>query len=576
METLILGCILRRTGFANGIKSGGKQMKAKEFYNVAAYLRLSRDDMTSEGSKTESNSIRSQRDMIRSYIQKQDDMAIYDIYVDDGWSGTNFNRPEFKRMMVDIEAGHVNCVIVKDLSRLGRDYIEAGRLIQKTFPAFSVRFIALTDKFDSLTADFNETSMVVPIKNFVNDSYARDISQKVRSHQQIKREKGAFIGAFAVYGYKKSTENRNLLVPDEYAADTVRKIFAWKIDGYSNLAIAKRLNELGILSPMEYKKTHGEKFNTGFVTGVKTKWSSVAVKRILTNETYIGTLVQGKEEKVNYKVKKLVQKPESEWIKVKEAHEAIISKEDFEIVQELLQIDTRAGNGKKKAHMYAGILFCGDCMEPMIRRVNRYQGKESISFICSTRNNSKDCTRHSISESKLNKLALIGLREQISLFLDKSKVLSSLQQMEVNFEEVVSFDKEIERLHKEQDKYLSLRAGLYEDLKKEIITEEDFKNFRAIYEQKYKELEDAISRQENTIKKLFQSGVMAGMNLERMKTLMQITELDRATLISFVRRIYVYEDKRVYVELRYKELMSKVIMLTDYIQMNQQNRGEAM
>lgn len=576
MEALILGCILRRTGFANGIKSGGKQMKAKEFYNVAAYLRLSRDDMTSEGSKTESNSIRSQRDMIRSYIQKQDDMAIYDIYVDDGWSGTNFNRPEFKRMMVDIEAGHVNCVIVKDLSRLGRDYIEAGRLIQKTFPAFSVRFIALTDKFDSLTADFNETSMVVPIKNFVNDSYARDISQKVRSHQQIKREKGAFIGAFAVYGYKKSTENRNLLVPDEYAADTVRKIFAWKIDGYSNLAIAKRLNELGILSPMEYKKTHGEKFNTGFVTGVKTKWSSVAVKRILTNETYIGTLVQGKEEKVNYKVKKLVQKPESEWIKVKEAHEAIISKEDFEIVQELLQIDTRAGNGKKKAHMYAGILFCGDCMEPMIRRVNRYQGKESISFICSTRNNSKDCTRHSISESKLNKLALIGLREQISLFLDKSKVLSSLQQMEVNFEEVVSFDKEIERLHKEQDKYLSLRAGLYEDLKKEIITEEDFKNFRAIYEQKYKELEDAISRQENTIKKLFQSGVMAGMNLERMKTLMQITELDRATLISFVRRIYVYEDKRVYVELRYKELMSKVIMLTDYIQMNQQNRGEAM
>lgn len=576
METLILGCILRRTGFANGIKSGGKQMKAKEFYNVAAYLRLSRDDMTSEGSKTESNSIRSQRDMIRSYIQKQDDMAIYDIYVDDGWSGTNFNRPEFKRMMVDIEAGHVNCVIVKDLSRLGRDYIEAGRLIQKTFPAFSVRFIALTDKFDSLTADFNETSMVVPIKNFVNDSYARDISQKVKSHQQIKREKGAFIGAFAVYGYKKSTENRNLLVPDEYAADTVRKIFAWKIDGYSNLAIAKRLNELGILSPMEYKKTHGEKFNTGFVTGVKTKWSSVAVKRILTNETYIGTLVQGKEEKVNYKVKKLVQKPESEWIKVKEAHESIISKEDFEIVQELLQIDTRAGNGKKKAHMYAGILFCGDCMEPMIRRVNRYQGKESISFICSTRNNSKDCTRHSISESKLNKLALIGLREQISLFLDKSKVLSSLQQMEVNFEEVVSFDKEIERLHKEQDKYLSLRAGLYEDLKKEIITEEDFKNFRAIYEQKYKELEDAISRQENTIKKLFQSGVMAGMNLERMKALMQITELDRATLISFVRRIYVYEDKRVYVELRYKELISKVIMLTDYIQMNQQNRGEAM
>lgn len=552
-------------------------MKAKEiFYYVAVYLRLSRDDMTTEGSKTESNSISSQRDMIRSFIQKQDDMAIYDIYVDDGWSGTNFDRPEFKRMMADIEAGHVNCVIVKDLSRLGRDYIEAGRLIQKTFPAFSVRFIALTDKFDSLTADHNETSLVVPVKNFVNDSYTRDISGKVRSHQQIKREKGAFIGAFAVYGYQKSGENRNLLVPDEYAADTVRKIFAWKIDGYSNLAIAERLDELGILSPMEYKKMRGEKFKTGFVTGVKAKWSAVAVKRILTNETYIGTLVQGKEEKVNYKVKKLVAKPESEWTKVKETHEAIISKEDFEIVQELLQIDTRAGNGEKKAHMYAGILFCGDCMEPMIRRINRYQGKENISFICSTRNNSGNCTRHSISEEDLNRLVLTGLRQQIALFLDKSKVLSQLQQMEVNFEEVVSFDKEIERLHKEQDKYLSLRAGLYEDLKKKIITEEDFKNFRGIYEQHYKELEQAISKQESTIKKLFQSGVMAGMNLERMKTLMQVTELDRTTLISFVKHIYVYEDKRVYLELRYKELFSKVIMLNDYIQMNQQSRGEAM
>ncbi len=174
-------------------------MKGREFYNAAVYLRLSRDDIsakdagdkhvngdekrlgTAKGSgRTESNSISSQRDMIRSFIRKQDNMVIYDIYVDDGFSGTNFDRPEFKRMMEDIKAGHVNCVIVKDLSRLGRDYIEAGRLIQKTFPAFSVRFIALTDHFDSLTADYNETSLTIPIKNFVNDSYARDISGKVR------------------------------------------------------------------------------------------------------------------------------------------------------------------------------------------------------------------------------------------------------------------------------------------------------------------------------------------------------------------------------------------------------------
>lgn len=547
-------------------------MKAKELYNVAIYLRLSRDDEDIDGSKTESNSISSQRDMIRGFIRKQDDMEIYDIYVDDGYSGANFDRPEFKRMMKDIEAGNVDCVIVKDLSRLGRDYIEAGRLIQKTFPAFSVRFIALTDHFDSLTADYNETSLVVPVKNFVNDSYARDISGKVRSHQKIKRENGDFIGAFAVYGYKKCEDNRNQLVPDDYAADIVRKIFAWKIEGYSNLAIANRLDGLGILSPMEYKKMQGEKFQTGFVTGVKAKWSAVAVKRILSNENYIGTLVQGKEEKVNYKVKKSVKKPEEEWTKVPEAHEAIVSKEDFHIVQDLLMIDTRAGGGEEKAHIYVGLLFCGDCMEPMIRRVNRYKGKETVSFICSTKNKGGECSRHTISEETLNHLVLTGLRTQVSLFLDKSRVLSSIEQMEVNFEEVVAFDKEIERLHSEQDKYHGLRAGLYEDLKKQIITEEDFINFREIYEKRYQEIQQAIANQEETVKKLFKSGVTAGINLERMKTVMQVTELDRMTLVSLVKRILVYEDKRVYLELRSKELFSKIIMLAGYEELAGQSR----
>jgi site-specific DNA recombinase len=551
-------------------------MKAKEFYNAAIYLRLSRDDEDIDGNKSESNSISSQRDMIRSFIRKQDDMEIYDIYVDDGFSGANFDRPEFKRMMKDIEAGRVDCVIVKDLSRLGRDYIEAGRLIQKTFPAFSVRFIALTDHFDSLTADYNETSLVVPVKNFVNDSYSRDISGKVRSHQKIKREKGEFIGSFTVFGYKKSEDNRNQLVPDDYAADIVKKIFAWKIEGYSNLAIAKRLDEMGILSPMEYKKLRGEKFQTSFVTEAKARWSSVAIKRILTNETYIGTLVQGKEEKVNYKVKKSVRKPEDEWVRVPKAHEAIISNEDFEIVQDLLKVDTRAVSGEKKAHIYAGLLFCGDCMEPMTRRINRYKGRETVSFICSTQNNGGSCSRHTISEEDLNFLVLTGLRQQVALFLDKSRVLEKIEQMEIHFEEVAAFDKEIQKLHSEQDKYLNLRAALYEDLKKGIITEEDFKNFREIYEKRYRELQKSISSQEETIKKLFRSGITAGINLERMKNVMQITALDRTTLISFVKRILVYEDKRVYLELRYKELFSKMLMLEDYVLTEQQKEKEAV
>ena len=327
---------------------------------------------------------------------------------------------------------------------------------------------------------------------------------------------------------------------------------------------------------MEYKKVQGEKYRTGFVTGVKTKWSAVAVKRILTNESYIGTLVQGKEERINYKVKKSVKKPEEEWIKVEQTHEAIISPEDYKIVQELLKTDTRAGSGEKKAHIYAGLLYCGDCGEPMVRRVSRYKGKEKLSFICSARNKNGKCRRHTISEEDLNGVVLAGLKTQVSLFIDKSKVLQGISQMEVNFEEVASFDAEIKRLRMEQDKYIMLRSSLYEDLKKQVITEEDFKNFREIYEQRYQEIERAIHNQEETIKKLFKSGIAAGVNLERMKSLMQITELDRMTLVLFVKRILVYDDKKVYIELRHKELFSKVTILADYLETKQSVGKEAV
>ena len=315
------------------------QMNMPDIYDAALYLRLSKDDMEEGGAKSESNSIANQRELLRSFVKSQPDIQIFDIYVDDGYSGGNFDRPEFKRMTTDIEAGKVNCVIVKDLSRFGREYIEAGRWIEKTYPALNVRFISVTDQFDSKTADFSEKSFVVPIKNFVNESYCRDISGKVRSHQKIKREKGEFIGAFAPYGYCKDPENKNCLVIDSYAADIVRKIFSWKIDGFSLGAIAEKLNVRHVQSPKEYKKANGENYNSGFHSSDTPKWSAVQIKRILTNEVYIGNMVQGKQERISYKVKQRLDKPESEWVKVENTHPAIIRQNDFDVVQKLLQYD---------------------------------------------------------------------------------------------------------------------------------------------------------------------------------------------------------------------------------------------
>ena len=541
-------------------------MQKKIMYHAAIYLRLSRDDEDIDGSaKRESDSISSQRELARSFVREQPDMELFDIYIDDGYSGANFDRPDFKRMMADIENGNVNCVVVKDLSRFGRDYIEAGRFIQKTFPAFSVRFIAITDHYDSLTADQSTTSLVIPVKNFVNDSYCQDISEKVKSHQKIKREKGKFIGAFAVYGYQKDHEDKNKLVIDEYAAKIVKNIFTWKLDGMSNLAIANRLNENGIFSPLEYKKSYGEHYSTGFQAGIVSKWSAVAVKRILTNEIYTGMMVQGKREKVNYKVDKILEKPESEWFKVEGTHEAIVSKEDYQNVQRLLKVDTRAGKGKEKAHMFSGLLFCGDCKEPMVRRINRYKGTEKIYYICSTRNRSEGCSRHSISEADLKKVVFRIIQSQIELLIDVNRQMQYLQTKEMNFEDVVGFDKEITRLRNEQEKYLELRAGLYEDLKTGIITQTDFKNFSKIYEKQYIETEKALTRQEDMLKKLFYNGVQSGVKLERLKETMQIATLDRDTLLAFVDRIEVYEEKKVSVQFCYQEEMEKMLVLSEFL-----------
>lgn len=550
-------------------------MKAKEFYNAAIYLRLSRDDEDIDGSKSESNSISSQRDMIRSFIRKQDDMEIYDIYVDDGFSGANFDRPEFKRMMADIEAGNVNCVIVKDLSRLGRDYIEAGRLIQKDLPALNVRFIAVTDHFDSLTADYHETSLVLPVKNFVNDSYCRDISGKVRSHQKVKREKGEFIGAFAVYGYCKDGKDKNRLVPDSYAAQIVKNIFDWKLDGMSCAAIAGKLNGLGILSPLEYKKSKGERFATGFPTKVKAGWSSQAVKRILSNEIYTGTMVQGRREKISYKLDKCREKPKEEWIRVEGTHVPVVAREAFDSVQKFLPVDSRTSGREGKPHLFCGLLFCGDCMEPMTRRVNRYKGAEKVSFICPTRNSGLGCTRHTIPEDELRRALLKGLQSQAALFLDESRVLSRIEGMEMDFGELSRYDQEIARLRGEEQKYLALRSGLYEDMKAGIITQEDFYSFRGIYEEQYARIQDAIGKQEEMVRALFKAGVASGIRLERFREALELTELNRDVLVAFVDRILVYEDKRICLELKNRELYSKVMMLAGYMERREAEAARA-
>lgn len=520
-------------------------MRAKEHYSTAMYLRLSREDRDPGGGRAESNSIRSQRDLIQAYIRAHREFELYDIYSDDGYSGANFDRPQFRRMMQDVEAGRIDCIIVKDLSRFGRDYIEAGRLIQKVLPSFQVRFIAVTDHFDSLTADYHEASLVVPVKNFVNDAYSRDISQKVKSHQRIKREKGDFIGAFTVYGYKKSPEDKNKLIPDAYAAGIVRQIFDWRLAGMSMSGIAKRLDERGILPPLEYKRSNGERFHTGFAAGETAGWSAAAVKRILNNEIYTGVMVQGKGEVRNHKQGKIQKKPPEEWSRVPDTHEAVISREIFERVRKLAGTGCRPNAGSETAHIFTGILFCGDCGRPLIRRLSRGQNGGRVSFICPTRNRGQGCSRHRVREEEMKTVLLFAMRQQAALFADREQLLARLGHAEVDFGEIGRFRRESERLCREQEKYMSLQAGLYEDWKTGILTKADFESFRAIYEAHCRTIREMRKKQEEELGQLFKNGLTAGIRLAGFRERLTVDTCSRQALIAFIERIDVYEGKRL-------------------------------
>ena len=568
-----------------------ENLKNQKHFLAAMYLRLSRDDNATKGSsitkgenvakrgntagitgvKSESNSITSQRELIRAYIQRQPDIELYDIYVDDGFSGSDFERPEFKRMMDDVEAGRVNCIIVKDLSRFGRDYIESGRYIQRIFPALGVRFIALTDHFDSLCADVGESGIVLPVKNFINDSYCRDISMKVKSQLAVKRKAGEYLAAFAVYGYRKSAEDKNRLTIDDYAAEIVRRIFEWKISGMAMAAIAEKLNALHVLSPREYKKSLGLNYRGGFSGGGEAKWSSSAVKRILTNEVYVGHLLQGKTEKINYKIKKNVEKPKEEWIRVENTHEPIISTSDFEIVQNLLRADGRISPEKGEVSPFMGLLFCGDCGEQMVRRTSRYRDSCKIYYICSTKNRGEGCSRHSIEESRLAELVETAVCSYVNALLQQEKLFQKARGQEANLEAVIGCQREMTRLRGERDKYLKLCKSLHEDLQQGIVTKEEFERLYGEFWRKAERLGQAQEMQEELIRKMFQSGVSCAGRLTEFRDTLKLGKVDRHTLVSLVKRIHVYEKKRIRIDFYFQD---EYQIMQDYTESGRQENEE--
>lgn len=531
-------------------------------FKVAIYLRLSKEDddlSCSSGAKSESNSISNQRKLIYDFMKSHPELELYDEYKDDGKSGSNFDRAEFQRMMKDIEAGKVNCVVVKDQSRFGRDYIDVGKYKEKIFPKLGVRFITINEGYDSLSATSSD-DLAFTINSFVYDFYIRDISTKIRTNLTAKKQNGEYAGAFVAYGYVKDSNDKIKLVVDQFAADVVRDIFRWKIEGLSPQNIAVRLNELGIPSPAEYKKLSGSNYKTSFQTSSKAVWSHVSVRRILKNEIYLGVMIQGKRTTPNYKTKTVVTKAESEWLRVEGTHEAIISVRDFELVQELLRDDTHCRAGDVTVPVYAGRIYCGDCGAAAVRKTVSYAGKRYVYYVCNANKHDKTvCSRHSIREDILGQVIYQTVRHQIDLLLDVDKALRQFENLSWEKHKLKQLDASIEIQEEVVRKNNTLRLGIYEDLRAGLLD-------RSEYESLKKELAERIAEATAAIEKLNKEKreILDGVSkqqswIEQFRQYENVTELTRPMVIHLIERINIFEDSNIEIVFRHRNQIEEIL-----------------
>lgn len=541
-----------------------------ESYCAAVYLRLSKEDedILDNGCKSVSNSISNQKELIMSFLESKPEIKVTSVRIDDGYTGTNFERPEFQKMLEDVKAGTINCIIVKDLSRFGRNYIEVGKYIEKIFPVLGVRFIAVNDNYDS-NDNVAANDMIIPFKNLINDAYCRDISIKIRSSFAMKQKKGDFIGAFATYGYLKSEENKNQLVVDEYAANVVRDIFRYKLEGYSQDKIAQRLNQEGILSPTEYKQSCGQHYRTVFQKNLHTSWSAVAIRRILENELYIGTMVQGRVTTPNYKVKKRFYKKKEDWIRVENTHEPIVTKETFYKVQELLGRDTRTSPKENHVYPLSGLIFCGDCGATMVRKTVPIKGKKYIYYICGDNKKYKTCSSHSIREDQLLDVVFKAIHCHIQQVMDTSEILKNVDQLQRNSFRVKKLQERMVEKQKELQKAEHLKIQAYADMGEELLTAEEYNSIKRECDSRIAKAKSIIEDYEKQIKKAVEDEKPCDDWITSICEFQNSDQLTRKMAVLLISRILIFEGKRIEIKFSFQEEYEDALSIVHISKENQ-------
>ena len=527
-------------------------------WHMAVYVRLSKED----GDKMESDSIQNQKRIIEQHIKylenQGEQIASVKVYSDDGYPGGNFDRPEYKRMMRDIEAGTINCVIFKDNSRLGRNYPELGRLMEEYFPQKGIRVISVLNHIDSLKDPHGYCSAIVSFSNIMNDDYIRQLSIKIKSTFAMKRERGEFLGSYAPYGYMKSPEDRHKLVVDPEAAEVVRMIFDWYVGGVSASRIVKQLNALQIMPPSVYKTLKGCKgFDQHSSGGVKRNaWALTTVNSILKDEVYIGNLVQGKYKSVSYRTKKLAPADESEWTVIEGTHEAIIPDEIFTIVHDRFARHTRVAPSRQTSYLLSGFVKCAHCGGRMNRNVSHGVAR----FRCVTRIYSPEkCQCPSIREAALEAAVLGAIQTQIQELVDAKAVIDMASEKRPGNCPTNEYLLAIKRAEREKQRLEEAKFRLYDNLERGVIDQDEYIRFKTKYNDGIAEQENQIEGLRNSITNLKEARQQDDEFVAYFEKYGNIHTIDREVLERLLDHISVEDGSHVHIYFKFSPEREKLL-----------------
>ena len=531
-------------------------------YRAGLYARISVETER----KREADTIGNQLQLLKDYVSEHSDLTVFDIYSDDDISGTDFIRPEFSRMMNDLRDGKIDCIIVKDLSRLGRNYLESGEYIEMVFPFFGCRFISVTDRFDT---KYQQADISVQLKNMANEMYAKDISRKICSTMRTIQDQGKFAGSRAPYGYRLDPADKHHLIIDEETAPIVKQLFELLAEGNTVHFVATTMNANGIPSPGRLLYERGIASTDHFKNS---KWYMQTVRRILQDEIYLGWMVSGKfRSTYNSTGKKGSQPvPREEWIVTKGTHEPIVTEELFNKVQEYFvrmkeeHGQTAVYNSKsKKASIFKGHLRCGECGQAMFLRNKHSHGKVTAWYYCALHENynASYCVKKAVKKQDVEDIALKLIRTQIKLFTDAREMIIALNKKESSKTKHRIYSDQIRNVKKQIEKYMSLKASLYEDFANGVLSQSDYISMGQEYAQKADELRIFLAELEKEAQKYSQTYAMNGSWAQIIEQYQNAETLTEEMIDAFIDEMILYNNGHVEVKFRFKDELDEVIHL---------------